>query len=64
MGLLVFVVLAILTAIEFGFALFLNFWPLLALMALIKAGLVFYYYMHIHRLFEADITEDREVIFI
>lgn len=60
LGLLVFALLALLTAIEFGFALFLNFWPLLAMMALIKSGLVFYYYMHIHRLFEADITADRE----
>ena len=57
---MVFVVLAILTAAEFLFALFLNFWPLLALMAFIKGGLVLYFYMHIPRLFEADKDQDRE----
>jgi cytochrome c oxidase subunit III len=60
LGLMVFVVLAILTATEFLFALFLNLWPLLALMAFLKAGLVFYYYMHISRLFQADRDSDRE----
>jgi cytochrome c oxidase subunit III len=60
LGFLVFIVLAVLTATEFAFALFLNVWPLLALMALLKAGLVFYYYMHIYRLFEGDLSTDRE----
>jgi len=60
LGFMVFVVLAVLTAAEFIFALFLNVWPLLALMAFLKAGLVLYYYMHISRLFQADKDENRE----
>jgi cytochrome c oxidase subunit 3 len=60
LGFMVFVVLAILTAAEFLFALFLNFWPLLALMAFLKGGLVLYFYMHISRLFEADQDQDRQ----
>jgi cytochrome c oxidase subunit 3 len=60
LGLMVFVVLAILSATEFLFALFLNLWPLLALMAFLKFGLVLYYYMHISRLFQADMDENRE----
>jgi cytochrome c oxidase subunit III len=60
LGLMVFVVLAVLTAAEFLFALFLNFWPLLALMAFLKAGLVLYFYMHVSRLFQADKDENRE----
>ncbi len=60
LGFMVFVVLAVLTVTEFLFALFLNLWPLLALMAFLKAGLVLYYYMHISRLFAADKDEDRE----
>ena len=60
LGLMVFVILAVLTASEFIFALFLNVWPLLALMALLKAGLVMYYYMHISRLFQAEKDQDRE----
>jgi cytochrome c oxidase subunit III len=60
LGFLVFIILAILTATEFGFALYLNVWPLLALMAALKGGLVMYYYMHISRLFEGEKDEDRE----
>ena len=59
-GLQVFIVLAILTAAEFGCALFLNVWPLLAIIALSKGGLVLYYYMHFPRLFAADTTDDKE----
>jgi cytochrome c oxidase subunit III len=60
LGFLVFIVLAALTAIEFCLALFLNIWQLLLMVALLKAGLVVYYYMHIYRLFEPDLDEDRE----
>jgi len=59
LGFMVFVVLAILTAAEFFFALFLKVWLLLALMAFLKAGLVLYYYMHIPRLFQPDQDENR-----
>jgi cytochrome c oxidase subunit 3 len=60
LGLFVFGMLAVLTAVEFGIALILNQGLLLALVAVIKAGLVMYYYMHIYRLFEADEDTDRE----
>jgi cytochrome c oxidase subunit 3 len=60
LGFLVFIILAVLTATEFGFALFLNVWPLLALMAALKGGLVMYYYMHIFRLVETEKDDDRE----
>jgi cytochrome c oxidase subunit III len=59
-GFLVFVVLAVLTGAEFAAALFLNVWPLLALMAFLKAGLVFVYYMHFPRLFEPERDENRD----
>ncbi len=59
-GLIVFSILAALTAIEFLLAIFLNVWLLLALVALMKAGLVAYYYMHISRLFEPGESDDRE----
>ena len=54
LGLYVFGMLVVLTAAEFGIAVIINQWLLLALVAFIKAGLVLYYYMHIYRLFEAD----------
>lgn len=60
LGQMVFIVLALLTAAEFAFALFLNVWPLLALMALLKGGLVLVYYMHFPRLFAADANMERE----
>ncbi len=60
LGFMVFIFLAILTALEFVFALFLNFWPLLALLALTKGSLVMYYYMHIGRLTAPDRDLDRE----
>jgi cytochrome c oxidase subunit 3 len=58
LGFLVFIALAVLTAIEFSLALYMNIWQLLVLVALLKAGLVIYYYMHIYRLFEPDLDED------
>ncbi len=59
LGLLVFGALAILTAVEFAIALTINIWQVLAVIPLIKAGLVLYYYMHISRLFEYDEDVDR-----
>jgi cytochrome c oxidase subunit III len=59
-GLIVFTILAALSAIEFLLAIFFNEWPLIALVALLKAGLVVYYYMHIYRLFEPDESDDHE----
>jgi len=58
LGLLVFGALIVLTAVEFALALTINLWLALVLIATIKAGLVLYYYMHISRLFEADVDEN------
>ena len=60
LGLLVFGALAILTAVEFAIALTVNLWQVLAVIPIIKAGLVLYYYMHISRLFIYDEDVDRE----
>jgi cytochrome c oxidase subunit 3 len=60
LGLLVLGALAILTAVEFAIALTINIWQVLVVIPLIKAGLVFYYYMHIYRLFQDDADVDRE----
>src|SRR4030043_560549 len=60
LGLLVLGALAILTAVEFAIALTVNIWQVLAIIPIIKAGLVFYYYMHIYRLFQDDSDIDRE----
>ena len=60
LGLLVFGALVVLTAVEFTLALIINLWVFLAIIALIKAGLVLYYYMHISRLFEADVDTNHD----
>lgn len=60
LGLLVFGALAVLTAVEFTIALTINLWQVLTIIALIKAGLVLYYYMHITRLFSGDTDLNRE----
>ena len=60
LGLLVFGSLAVLTAVEFAIALTVNLWQVLVIIAMIKAGLVMYYYMHISRLFSDDADIDRE----
>jgi len=49
-GLLIFVYLAVLTGLEFFIAVTFASVVLLIVIALIKAALVIYYYMHIHRL--------------
>jgi cytochrome c oxidase subunit 3 len=60
LGLFVFLLLVVLTAVEYAISLWLNLWQLLTLVALIKAGLVLYYYMHIYRLFATDPDVDHE----
>ncbi len=60
LGMLVLGALAVLTAVEFAIALTVNIWQVLSIIPIIKAGLVFYYYMHIYRLFEADLDVNRE----
>jgi cytochrome c oxidase subunit 3 len=59
-GVIIFIGLALLTAIEFLVAQILNVWELLAFIAIIKAALVGYYYMHIHRLFKVETNTNRE----
>ena len=49
-GVNILVVLAVLTAVEFGLALVVPIWELLVVAALIKAILVIYNYMHFPRL--------------
>jgi len=49
-GVFIFVYLAVLTGLEFFVALTFNSVPLLVAVALVKAALVLYYYMHIYKL--------------
>jgi cytochrome c oxidase subunit 3 len=53
-GLLIFVILAFLTAVEYFIAITNASLLLLTIAAFIKAGLVVYYYMHIYSLFEDE----------
>jgi cytochrome c oxidase subunit 3 len=57
-GLLIFVILAFLTALEFFIAITSASVLLLSIAALIKVGLVMYYYMHIYKLMEEDGEHD------
>ena len=53
-GMIIFVFLAVLTALEFFIAITMDVVPLLVFVALVKAGLVMYYYMHIYKLNATD----------
>lgn len=57
-GLIVFVYLAALTALEYFFAVRLPSLVLLLAVAIFKAGLVLYYYMHIYRLGSGEGGQD------
>ena len=59
-GVTIFIFLAVLTVLEFGIAILINSVILLILVALVKAGLVAYYYMHIYKLNLKDQGEDRD----
>jgi heme/copper-type cytochrome/quinol oxidase subunit 4 len=50
-GVIVFAGLAALTAVEFALAVLTSLYGLLLVTALIKAGLVIWYYMHIRKVF-------------
>lgn len=57
-GVFIFVYLAVLTVLEFLVAISFNSVPLLVVVALIKAALVVYYYMHVYKLnLESEIEE-------
>src|SRR5271157_27369 len=58
-GIIVFVFLAALTALEFFVAIEIGSTVLLAMIAFVKVGLVMYYYMHIYRLNTQDADLDR-----
>jgi len=59
-GVTIFIYLAVLTVLEYGLAIALPNVILLAVVALIKAGLVAYYYMHIYKLNQDDHGEGHE----
>jgi cytochrome c oxidase subunit 3 len=54
LGLTIFIFLAVLTGLEFFVAIVLDAVPILAMIALVKGGLVLYYYMHISKLAAVD----------
>ncbi len=53
-GVVVFIILAVLTAIEFGLARLEAATLFLVLIALAKAGLVLWYFMHLARVFKSE----------
>src|SRR5512135_3586163 len=58
-GMIIFIFLAVLTALEFFIAIAIGAVVLLAVIAVIKVALVAYYYMHIYKL-NVDAGDDRE----
>lgn len=56
-GMIIFIFLAVLTVLEFFIAITMDAVALLIIVALVKAGLVVYYYMHIYKL-NADTDGD------
>lgn len=58
-GVLIFVYLAVLTGLEFFVAVAMGSVPLLVIVALVKAALVLYYYMHVYRLNQDDQALER-----
>jgi cytochrome c oxidase subunit 3 len=58
-GAIIFIFLSVLTALEFFVAIAIGSVILLVVVALIKAGLVLYYYMHIYKLNKDDSEEDQ-----
>ena len=57
-GVVIFVYLTVLTLLEFFVAVAFEAVPLLILVAIIKAGLVMYYYMHVYKLNQNEGSED------
>jgi cytochrome c oxidase subunit 3 len=62
-GVLIFIYLGVLTALEFFIAITFENVPLLVLVALVKAGLVLYYYMHVYRLNEDDGSDQHSLAY-
>ena len=59
-GVLIFIYLTVLTGLEFFIAVTFNSVPLIVVVALIKAALVLYYYMHIYQLNAAEHEGDHD----
>ena len=59
-GVYIFVYLAVLTLLEFGIAITFNSTPILIAVALVKAVLVVYYYMHIYQLNAEEHESDHD----
>jgi cytochrome c oxidase subunit 3 len=59
LGLTIFIFLAVLTGLEFFVAVVLDAVPILVMIALVKGGLVLYYYMHISKLSAVDDTDHK-----
>ena len=58
-GILIFIYLAVLTVLEYFVAVSFKSVPLLVVVALVKAALVLYYYMHVYKLnLEAEGNEE------
>jgi len=58
-GVLIFIYLAVLTGLEFFIAISFQSVPLLIVVALVKAALVVYYYMHVYKLnLEAEVDDE------
>ena len=53
-GVVVLVILAVLTLVEFGIAITTNLWFLLVVIALVKAAIVIQYFMHLPRVFSEE----------
>ena len=53
-GVLIFILLAVLTAVEFGLAVGTPLWGVLVAVAVLKASLVLQYYMHLNRVASAE----------
>jgi cytochrome c oxidase subunit III len=56
-GVMIFVYLTVLTILEYFVAVAMDAVPLLVVVAIVKAGLVLYYYMHIYKLNDDDGTD-------
>src|SRR5215212_12171730 len=58
-GILIFIYLAVLTGLEFLIAISFRSVPLLVVVAIVKAALVLYYYMHVYKLnLESEIDDE------
>lgn len=60
-GVVIFIFLAVLTALEFFVAIAVDAIALLVVVALMKVGLVMYYYMHIYRLTQEGVQDQHSV---